>query len=325
MEVNTAPATDNQPMSQDAAAEHLASLLVDSPAAPTTPDSEEPTEELEATEVTEAEGTEVELDAVSDEEPADEYEAEAVAADEAEASDYIEVDGEQITLDEVGKSYMRQADYTQKTQELAEQRKAFEAEQTSIAQEREHLKQMLEFAGKNSEPEPDWVQLATDDPLEYTRQRAIFDAKKAENEVATAERDRLNQIEAQQRQANAAKYVEEQKDILSDTIPELKGETGQQYRSDILTYMANCGWSKDEIGQMYDSRAVIAIDKARKYDAITNKGKVVAKKVKGVPKVVKPGVQTSKKAKMVTSRKKAQARARQSGSVDDAVAALLAL
>ena len=35
----------------------------------------------------------------------------------------IEVNGEMLTLEEVKRGYMRQSDYTKKTQELSEQRK----------------------------------------------------------------------------------------------------------------------------------------------------------------------------------------------------------
>jgi len=323
MDANTSPETGELgSMSVTQATDHLAGLLSNSePAAPEEAESEN-VEELEATD-------EVVEEEIIDESPEEgeevEYEAEAEEAEvEQELADYIEVDGEQISLDEVGKSYMRQADYTKKTQAVAEKDKALEAERVSISQEREHLKQMLEVASQEQADPVDWVQLATDDPLEYTRQRAIHDAKQAELSVTNAEKQRLAEIENQQRAQKMQQFVEQQKATLAEKLPEITSEKGAQYRADILTYMEGVGYDKQELSQLYDARAVILADKARKYDALMSKGKAQAKKVVGKPKVTRPGVSTSTKGKLLTSRKKAVARARNSGTVEDAVAAYLA-
>ena len=69
---------------------------------------------------------------------------------------------------------------------------------------------------------------------------------------------------------------------------------------------------------------MVLADKARKYDALMSKVKQAAKKVVGSPKVVRPGVSKSSKGKATTSRNKAIHRARSSGTVDDAVAAIMA-
>ena len=51
---------------------------------------------------------------------------------------YVKIDGEEqeVTLEELRNGYQRQADYTRKSQALAEQRKAYEANLQAITSER---------------------------------------------------------------------------------------------------------------------------------------------------------------------------------------------
>lgn len=58
----------------------------------------------------------------------------------------FEIDGQKLTLDELKSGYLRQSDYTKKTQELAEQRKELEKMKPSEMTDDE--KQMLEWIKK---------------------------------------------------------------------------------------------------------------------------------------------------------------------------------
>lgn len=61
-------------------------------------------------------------------------------------SQVFEIDGQELTLDELKNGYLRQSDYTKKTQELAEKRKELEWMKTSDMTDDE--KQMLEWIKK---------------------------------------------------------------------------------------------------------------------------------------------------------------------------------
>jgi len=87
--------------------------------------------------------------------------------------------------------------------------------------------------------------------------------------------------------------------------------------------MTGSGYSKEEAASLLDHRAVVLMDKARKYDALQNKTNVAAKKVKGKPRVLKPGVKKSAKQSHQVAAKNARSKLRKSGSVDDAVNFLL--
>jgi len=327
MDANTPNGTGNTTLSYDEGVDKLAGILADSKA---TPDNlEVETEEVEAAPVEENEAEEMDAEVTDPEYDGDDeetYEA-AEEAEEQPEDIAVEINGEVIPLEEVQRSYERQADYTRKTQDLASQRKELEAERESINAEREHLKRMLEMQAtteQSDERTPEqWEQFADEDPLGYITARAKFDAKQQAAQASQAERQRLSQVEMQQQQQKMAEHVQKEQAKLVEAIPELKGENASQYKANILTYMQGSGYSKDEAASLLDHRAVVVLDKARKYDELQSKKGVVAKKVKGKPRVIRPGVKKSAKASTQAANKKARSKLRKSGSVDDAVNFLL--
>ena len=312
---NTSPENAEQgPLSIDSAAQRLAGSTLDSEenAAPIDPESEPsdeaPEEEAEIEAATEEEGGEYEVDEESD--------------NEAEEP-VFDINGEQVTLENVGKGYLRQSDYTQKTQNLASEFKKIEAERASIAAERQHLKQMLEVSQTDATPEPDWVQLAEDDPLEYTRKRAVFDADKAVREAKQAEAHRLGGVQRQEQAVHMQQYLVEQNELLAQKIPAMAGENAGQYQAGIRTFMQGLGYSNEELSQIYDHRTVAAFDALREKEGMKSNKAVASKKVKGKMKVLKPGVRKTKNMATAKQAQQAKARLRKSGSVNDAVALLL--
>jgi len=326
---NTSPETaDDVALTQDAATERLFGSMQDSEAAPSDQDSEPDAE----AEDLEAEADEVEAETPDD---ADDEDAEYEDADDtdlyADADDQdddgeeplFEINGQQVTLDEIGKGYLRQSDYTKKTQELAQTKKEMDQLQVSIAAERQHLQEMLALANNTPADEPDWVQLANDDPLEYTRQRAIFEATKAERDAKDAEAARLADIQRGEEAQRLQTFVEEQAEKMVEAIPELGGEKAPEYKANVARYMEGIGYTKEELSKLFDARAVILADKARKYDELMSKKTTAKKKVKRKPKVLRPGVTKGKQAVKADQQRKRVGRLRKTGSVDDAVALLM--
>jgi len=324
-EGNNSPETADQPLTTEQAAKRLAGSILDSePAAPIDPDSEAEETEAENAEV-EAAADEPTEDEADEAEGGDEgeYEEADEPADEDEELYAVEINGEEVNLDEVGKGYLRQSDYTKKTQEVAAERKALDAEKASIAAERNHLKQMLEMAQHDAIPEPDWVQLATDDPLEYTRLKAIHDAVTAEREAKQAEANRLSNVERHEQTVKIQQHIQEQGEMLAQKMPDMAGEKGAQKRADIRTFMEGLGYSNEELAQLFDHRIVLAFDALREKEAMKSNKPLAKKKVKGKPKVLKPGAKKSKKVAADKQVQQAKNRLRKSGSVDDAVALLM--
>ena len=284
------------------------------------PDGEEVDAMDAATDLDVEEVEDDELEAQDDND--DQYE-DADDSDDSEEELLFNINGKEITLDEIGKGYLRQSDYTTKTQEIAAQKKEMAELQTSIAAEREHLRQMLEMSQQAPAEAIDWVQLATDDPLEYTRLKAVTEAEAAQQSVRKAEMERLGAIQQQENQQKFQRFVQGQAEKMLEHIPELKGENASQYKANISTYMEGVGYTKEELTQLFDHKAVVLADKARKYDELMSKKTAVAKKVKGKPRVLTPGVKQPKKMAANKQRDKMKSRLRNSGSPEDAVALLM--
>lgn len=92
-------------------------------------------------------------------------------------------DGTALTLEEVEKGYLREADYTRKTMELAETRKAVTQRETELAQQStiiETATQRLLGLVQQLVPPMPTAALAQQNPQEYIRQKAMHDQARAE-------------------------------------------------------------------------------------------------------------------------------------------------
>jgi hypothetical protein len=126
---------------------------------------------------------------------------------------YVKVDGEEqeVTLDELRNGYQRQADYTRKSQALAEQRKAYEANLQAIQSEREQYSQALEMMAAQQKNELsqyeniDWKALKEDDPMEYMEKRLEYQdardqlARVQQEQQRVSEQRRLQVLEQTQK------------------------------------------------------------------------------------------------------------------------------
>ena len=90
-------------------------------------------EEVNSQENTDELGEDAELVDLLEEEPTETTE------------DFIELEGEKITLEELKKDRLRQKDYTQKTQKLSDERKEFDQMRNQVLQEGEVAKQQREL------------------------------------------------------------------------------------------------------------------------------------------------------------------------------------
>jgi hypothetical protein len=162
----------------------------------------------EETEVME-DGEESEVDEV---EESDEEDGSEEAVEEIDVYT-IRVDGEDVdvTLDELQKGYSRQQAFTKRSQELAEQRRAFEAEQAETKQLRDTYAQQLELLTQQIQQtipqEPDWVALSKEvSAEEYNRIKAGYDYQKQSLEQAEQERQRIAQEQQAEQQEQMQKH-----------------------------------------------------------------------------------------------------------------------
>ena len=261
------------------------------------------------------------------EESYDESEVEQEEAEELEEPQKFRVkaagEEREVTLDELIKSYQLGTDYTKKSQAVAEERKAVEAERQAVQEAkalRDQYAQRLEMLETMLQPQEteNLDYLKETDPIGYAVKVAEMAQREKQLAQVQAERHRIAQQQEQDRQMQMQSLVREEMQKLTAAIPEFadpaKGET---IRNDIRAFGKQLGFSDQELASVYDSRAVLTLYKAMQYDKLMASKPEVTKKVAQAPKVMKPGVAQSRDTAS-EELKKLKARAKQSGRVADA-------
>jgi len=245
------------------------------------------------------------------------------AEDESEPQLYtVKVDGKDVdvTLDELTSGYLKQSDYTRKTSEVAEQRKAVIQQAEAIQQERNHYAQVLGNMRTEQEnqldeyKQIDWNQLREADSLLFMQRRDEMRDLEKSIEDKHKEQQTLS-VQAQHYQANKFNHdVEQGRQHLLKVMPDWNDKTSKEVRD----FGLGQGFSSDELSGITDHRSMAVLRKAMMYDAI-QKAQPAKKKVKAdTPQYVKSGVSKSKSDVSAKQRSDKSKRLRNSGSVDDA-------
>lgn len=240
----------------------------------------------------------------------------------------VKVNGEEIpvTLKEAFDGYQKDADYRNKTTELANQRREFESTTKQVREklESEYLQmgQLMQALEQSIVPalDPNEMEsLKQTDPQTYLLVKQEHAERK--QQFQQMRQHAANQFihnqqaveaqTAQQRQAILAKSREE----LTKRIPTWDADT----KNAIDTYLSgeNFGYTNEELSQVTDARLIELAWKAQQFDALSKKSDAAKKKLKTLPKFSKPGVKQTVRPE---SKKLQQAKARlgKTGSIDDA-------
>jgi Tfp pilus assembly protein PilN len=273
----------------------------------------------------------------SSEETYDEPQAEEsdASAEEAEYQDEVteeapkyrvKANGEEleVSLDELLNGYSRTADYQKKTQSLAEQRKAVEAERGKIdeaAKTRDTYAQRLQvieqLLSQQSAPE-NLQELKETDPIAYAIAVAERSERDKQLQAVYAERVRVQQEQQAMQGQQLRNHIEHEQQKLVAAIPEFKDDAkAEVIRRDIRTYAKSIGFSDQELSQVYDSRAVQTLYKAMQYEKLVAGKAGATKKVASAPKTLKPGTSNPTSSEQ-EARKKEFARLKQTGNKNDA-------
>lgn len=269
--------------------------------------------------ITEASEVSEQADENVETEPASENEV------ETPEEQYFEINGEQISLEDLKSGFLRQSDYTRKTTELSQQRKHYQENQRDINQLRtealaglETLKMQIAAEFRTAEY-PDFDYLAQEEPAEFIRQQHIW--QKRENAVR-----QLYDAEAQIKQKAAEYEAEQHKAQLQESsakffqkYPELQ-ESGKsdEIFSEITSYLIDEGFSKEEISSVSDYRII----------SILYQNVLAQKTQKSIPTVVEKISQKPVLSQKQTSRPASDYRKtdfdkfNQTRSGNDAIAAL---
>ena len=274
------------------------------------------------------EGEEQELE-VSDEAPDEEYEEEDSQDSDEEPEEpkrfKVKVAGEELELsqEELINYAQQGADYTRKTQQLAEQRKALEAEAQSVIQARQlrdayaERLQMIEqmLSAQNSNEDLD--SLKENDPIGYAVKVAEMQQQEKQMYAVQAERQRIAQEQQAEYDQNMQKYLATQAQELTKVIPEYADpEKGEALRNDLRKFARSVGFSDEDLSNVVDHRQVLTLYKAMQYDKLQQSKPQVTKRVSEAPKTLKSG--NGNKTTNFDKMKRDKQQLRQTGKVRDA-------
>lgn len=240
-------------------------------------------------------------------------------ADEpAEALAEVEYEGKTYKVaPELEKALLRQADYSRKMGVVSEKEKVADRLIESAEKQAQALAElhMLDAEIKKFEA-VDFDKLEQEDParasiLALRLMRLQSAREKAANgsEAIKAEIDKAK-----------AEAIQVGKKAMLKTLAESLPGWGDELGVKITQHFLKSGFAVEEVQAITDPRIVIAMDKARKFDAIQDGKKAIQGKAKEAPPVAKPG------AKRVppSGAEAAMAQLRKTNSTEDAERAFLA-
>ncbi|MCZ4089075.1 hypothetical protein [Sinorhizobium psoraleae] len=158
---------------------------------------------------------------------------------------------------------MRQADYTRKTQELAEQRKVYQQVQFDANAVRQEAIQHIERSKMeilqifNQMEQPDWEYLIENDPAEFQRQQWIWGKREAKlrelHNEHLALQQQTQEYEAQQHQI----ALQESKARLYEKYPEFRDATvSRKALEDMHQTLLKHNFTNEEMQGLTDDRII---------------------------------------------------------------------
>lgn len=232
---------------------------------------ETPDSEVTAPAEAQEESNDTSIDTSLIESDSESQETEAPA--EEDDSEEVDYEGEKYKLPKKLKdALLRQQDYTQKTQAVAEQRRALEAQAQQVQQHaqlsQQYVAEYAEALALDKElaryANIDWNQLTDADPVQAMKlDRQMRELQQRRNEVVSSvtQKQQAQAIEAQriaQQRLNEGRAVLER---------EIKGWTPETAKA-LSEFGKNQGFTDAELAQVNDPRTVKILHKAWQYDQL---------------------------------------------------------
>lgn len=249
-------------------------------------------------------------------------------------NDAGEDEEKEVSLDELAKGYMLQADYTRKTQALAQERakseqeysrKLAEYQQSSVDQ----LDKLQELVIRQAAPDLEgvnWVALSIEDPAKFVQLQAKQQA--LQNTFSALEQHKLQLRQQQEQAENEAlkQALAHSDEYLAKSIKDFDGNKAQALLEDVHKHigwtpqdlrsaaaaMAKAGMAPQALGQV-----LLLAHEALQFRKLGAEKKQALQKVVTAPKVVKPAAVQPKRTNQAASD-----RLKKFGRVED-LAALL--
>jgi hypothetical protein len=225
----------------------------------------------------------------------------------------VKINGEEqeVTLDELQKGYMMQSDYSRKTAEVSEKRKAIEAKELEITNKLNEAEQLLQFELDDLQS-PEMLELKDYDPDSYWKK---VDAVKGKAERFNAKK----QKQQEQLLAKKQKLLADEQEKLLQAIPDwaIDAEKMQTESQEAFKALGKLGFSNDELSGLSDHRMLVIGKKLALLEQIQAQ-KPEEKLVNKPPKSVKPNTKPTNESLEDTQTKEMKAKLSKSGKQQDA-------
>lgn len=264
----------------------------------------------------------------TEEADSDEEEEEAEESDGDEPVYRIKMAGEEreITQSELIKLAQQGADYTKKSQQVAEERKRLEAESSVIAEARkermeyaQRLQALQEYLEQNAHKEDDIAYLKENDPIGYAIKIAEMTQQREQMMAVRAEQERLAMLQQAENAKLERQQLAQQAELVSQLIPDYAdAQKGEALRKELRAYAKSIGYTDEQIGMVNDARMVKALYDAAQYAKLQKAKPEVTKKVSQAPKALKAGNVKSGKTSSSEQIKRDRSKLKQTGKVKDA-------
>ena len=261
---------------------------------------------------------ELEQEESTEEVAASDETAEPTEAESEDEGEEVEFEGKAYKVPKgIKEALLRQADYTKKTQEVAEQRKAVE-ERAQVLEQREKVSaQTFEKAVEFREVQKqlaqyekvDWTTLAQEDPARATQLNIAYQLLQREAQTKYGEwkqaEQQTQQLTEQSRQQMLVKAEQELKTRLPNFGPQVAekiAKAGKEY-----------GITDQELNALIDPRYVHVLHDAMKWRALQAEKPKAMQKVVDAPQAIKPQATQPKPR----TNQAALERLKQNGRVED--------
>ena len=206
---------------------------------------------------------------------ADETEAPAEVdpdPDLEEELDGVKVRGKAAALEKLKAERLMQADYTRKTQEVAEQRRAIESAAQALKQQQEvsqaHIREVAQLVAIEDRlkqfAQVNWQALSDSDPVQAQKLHIEMTQLQTRRGQVAASISQREQQRTEEAQRITAKRLQEASDVLSR---EIKGWS-PEYAGKLLEYGVANGGNREALAQVTDPFIVKVLHKAHLYDQL---------------------------------------------------------
>ena len=287
----------------------------------------EPTQELESTDQAEVEE---QADDTSDdlglEDDFDDIDlAENVSESDTHFTVKINGKEEQWTLDQLKQSAAGQGYINQRMQEVAQLEKQYKAQTQALAQQQAQVQafvQNIQQTGMEPPAAPDQSDFQND-PIGYMERKMQYDEAKKAYDTKVQQVQQMQQQQAALQEQQVQEFTQQQAKLLAERLPAIVDpKKGEAIKKGLMEVGNHYGFTEQELGSVKDHRYILAMYDAMRYRKLVEKRGKATSKTESLPNVTAGAKKRPNEGK-TAARKKAEARFKKTGSVEDAINLIL--